>query len=272
MKHSAALAAGFLLAGSLLLPSAVTGQQDAARPQPQDIGAQPGHLPKVHYIPSDPWRQYPIWTDASMVLNQDGSINTTLIPKDEGDWTLKPLLTAPLVHGCSPAGGILEDIANAPDRRSVEEATTNSRLVILGRVTEKAFGVEVDRPGQLLRVVPEKILKGQPRQVPAYFVFMPVGNFKIGNVPICAADSRYPDAPSVGDQVLLFVPDGPNWQAKQNEPFLELLDDGGIVTIHSDSTVSQPARFGKASSPASVKSTPEDILARVSAAAAKGDH
>jgi hypothetical protein len=147
--------------------------------------------------------------------------------------------------------------------------------VILGKVTEKAFGVQVYFPGQLLRVVPEKILKGQPRNVPAYFVFMPVGNFKIGEVPLCVTDSRYPDAPEAGDQVLLFVPeDEPNWQAKQNEPYLELLDDGGIVTIHSNSTVSLPARFARASSPGpgGPKVTPEEILARVRTAAVQGNH
>jgi hypothetical protein len=95
---------------------------------------------------------------------------------------------------------------------------------------------------------------------------MPVGDFKIGNVPLCVTDNRYPDAPKVGEQVLLFVPeDEPDWQAKQNEPFLELLDDGGIVTIHSDSSVSLPAKFAKAASP---KVKAGDVLARVRAAAA----
>ena len=258
MKQSLLLAAG-VLAGAVFLSYPVSGQQDAARPQPQDIGAEPGHLPKVHYVPSDSWTTSPIWIDASLVLNRDGSINTSLIPKDQAEWDLKPLLAMPLKNGCVPAGAVLQDIVNAPDRRSVEEATKNSRLVILGKVTEKAFGVEVYLPGQLLRVVPEEILKGQPRSVPAYFVFMPVGDFKIGNVPLCVTDNRYPDAPKVGDQVLLFVPeDEPDWRAKQNEPFLELLDDGGIVTIHSDSSVSLPAKF---------------VLARVRAAAAvQGNH
>jgi hypothetical protein len=266
LQHRAIL---LCLATSLLLSSAAIAQRDAARPLPQDVGAEPGHLPKVHYVPSDTWRASPIWIDASLVLNRDGSINTALIPKDEATFSLKPLLSSPLEHGCVPTGAILQDIANAPDRRSVEEATRNSRLVILGRVTEKAYGVEVYIPGQLLRVVPEKILKGQPRNVPAYFVFMPVGNFKIGSVPICAQDNRYPDPPRVGDQVLLFVPDGANWEAKQGEPFLEMLDDGGIVTVHADSTVSLPARFGIATG-SSVKA--EDVLARVRAATVQGSH
>ena len=116
MKQSTSVVVGVFLSGALLLWSAATAQQDAARPLPKDIGAGPGHLPKVHYVPSDAWRQYPIWVDASLVLNQDGSINTSLIPKQEGEWSLKPLLTAPRQHGCVPAGGVLQDIANAPDR------------------------------------------------------------------------------------------------------------------------------------------------------------
>ena len=268
MQHRAVLLR-LCLAAPLLLSSAAIAQQDAARPLPEDVGAEPGHLPKIHYVPSDTWRTSPIWIDASLVLNRDGSINTALIPKDEAAFSLKPLLASPLEHDCVPTGAILQDIANAPDRRNVEEATRSSRLVILGKVTEKAFGVEVYIPGQLLRVVPEEIFKGQPRNVPAYFVFMPVGNFKIGSVPICALDNRYPDPPKVGDQVLLFVPDGANWEAKQDEPFLELLDDGGIVTIHADSTVSLPARFGKATGP---RAQAENVLTGVRAAAGRGDH
>ncbi len=267
MKHCISVATLAIFAFALFLAPSVRAQQDAARPAPQDIGAVPGHLPKVHYIPSDTWRLYPVWVDASMVLNADGSISS-LIPKNEGEWSLKPLLTAPRQNGCVPAGGVIQEIVGVPDHRSVEEATKNSRLVVLGKVTEKSFGVNVYLPGQLLRVVPEKTLKGQPRDAPAYFVFMPVGNFKIGSVPICAKDSRYPDAPAVGDEVLLFVPDEPGWETKQSEPYLELLDDGGIVTIHSDSTVSLPARFAKPASPgASVPKSTEDLLARVQAAA-----
>ena len=265
MKHVAALAAGFLLAGSLLLPSAVTGQQDAARPQPQDIGAQPGHLPKVHYVPSNAaYTKYPIWVDASMVFNPDGSVNTTLLPV-EGERTVTALLQKAPAHGCVPVGTYFEDLANLPERNSIEQATKNSRLVVLGKVTENAYGISGYIPGQLLRVVPEEVIKGQPRDVAAYFVFVPVGYFKLGSVTLCKTDSRYPEAPRVGDQVLLFVPDGPNWQADQKEPYLELQDDGGIVTIHGDSTVSLPKRFQR---PGDTKAPPSsgDVLSRVRAA------
>jgi hypothetical protein len=55
-------------ASSFLLSSEITAQQDAARPQPpppQDIGAAPGHLPKVHYVPSRaPEMTYPLWASA----------------------------------------------------------------------------------------------------------------------------------------------------------------------------------------------------------------
>ncbi len=148
-----------------------------------------GHLPKIHYVPSDSLRTFPIWVDASMVLNRDGIINP-LIEKPEGQAFLRSLLASPLENGCVPQDMVIVDLVNPPNRGSIEEATRNSRLVILGKVTERAFGVYVYLPGQLLRVAPEQILKGEPREVPAYFVFMPVGNFKIGSVPICAKDSR----------------------------------------------------------------------------------
>jgi hypothetical protein len=269
MKQLLLLATG-VLAGAVFLSYPVSGQQDAARPLHQDIGAEPGHLPKVHYAPTETSSTaYPIWIDASMVLNKDGSLNTTLVPKEMGEWDLMATLRLPLKDGCVHAGGTIEEIVDAPDRRSVEQATKISGLVILGRITEKAFGVESYKPGQLLRVVPEKVFKGQPRRVPAYFVFIPVGNFKIGNTPLCVTDSRYPDAPTVGEEVLLFVPEVTNGQEKQDEPFLQLLDDGGIVTIHSDLTVSLPAKF---SATGAKPLTSSDLLSRVRAAAAMKSH
>ena len=216
-------------AASLLLSSAVTAQQDAARPQPpppQDIGATPGHLPKVHYIPSRaPEMTYPLWIDSSMVLNADGTTNTSLI-NPEGVREIQAIRGLPREGGCAQVTAYLQDIANLPSRATLEQAAQSSRLVILGKVTEKAYGFLVYEPGQLLRVVPEEVIKGSSRDVPAYFVFFPVGTLKLGDLKICKTDSRYPEPPAVGDEVLLFAPDEPKWD--QREPFLELEDDGGM--------------------------------------------
>jgi hypothetical protein len=259
MKHAVVLAAAFALSGFLMGPPDLVAQQDATRLAPQDVGAQPGHLPKVHYLRD---YEYPVWVDSSMVFKPNGSVNTAYLSPD-GAETLRALQAKAPAHGCEAVGASYVDILNPPERSSIEEATRNSRLVILGKVTEKAYGISDIMPGQLLLVVSEEVIKGQPRNVPAYFVFMPVGHFELGGVDICKSDSRYPEPPKIGEEVLLFVPPLPN--VDQKEPFLELLDDAGIVTLRSDSTVSLPKRF-TIRNPGPAK-TSTDLLDRVHKAA-----
>ena len=271
MKQVLSLAARALLISALFSSPAAMAQRDATQPLPQDIGADPGHLPKVHYIATRlPQGKYPFWVDSSMLLKSDGSINAPLLSA-ESQHLIQVVLTKPTEHGCVQAGANGEDLTNAPDRSSIEEATKTARLVILGRVTEKSYGLSIDVFGQMLRVEPQETLKGQPRSVPAYFVFMPVGNVKVGSTTVCKTDIRYPPPPEIGDQVLLFAPNDPDWEANQTEPYLELLDDGGLVTIHPDLTVSEPKRFEHSNTKASV-SKREDILARVRSAAKWENH
>jgi hypothetical protein len=266
----AALSAAVLLFVLTFSSRGTTAQQDAARPQPvyQDIGAQPGHLPKVHYIPSQAAdSKYPFWVDASMVLNADGSLNTDLLAPS-AVMTLKALRANAPAQGCLAVGHVFYDRVGVPERSTPEQAVRNSRFVLLGTVTEKTYGVGGDQPGQLLRVTPDEIIKGQPRSVPAYFVFLPAGTFKIGNLEICKTDEFYTESPAVGEQMLLFVPDSWDWQQNQGDPYLNVLDESGIITIHADASVSLPRPFRtkiKAAPPASAGA----LLSSVRSAAGK---
>lgn len=238
-------AAAVLLCVSLLTSLGAAAQQDAARPQPvyKDIGAQLGHLPKVHYIPSQAAdSSYPFWVDASMVLNADGSLNTSLL-NPSAVLILQDLRANAPELGCLAVGHAFVGSGSSPERNTPEQAARNSRLVLLGTVSEKAYGIGGDLPGQLLRIVPDEIIKGKPRNVPAYFVFLPVGTFKIGSLEICKTDEFYPEPPAVGEQVLLFVPDSWGWQQNEDDPYLNLKGESGITTIHADSTVSLPQPF-----------------------------
>jgi hypothetical protein len=259
---SRSLTAGAFLACALFLASAVPAQRDAARPIPTDIEFQPGRVPKVHYIPTNlPAGKYPFWVDASMFFKRDGQLDTALLTP-EGQHVLQVVQTRPIEQGCVQAGANGEDLIDVPDRSSVEEATRTARLVILGKVTDKSYGLSIDVFGQMLRVEPQETLKGEPRHVPAYFVFVPVGNVQVGAVTVCKTDIRYPPAPDIGEQVLLFAPNDADSQENQNEPYLEILDDGGLVTLHSDLSVSQPRRF-QPSEPQAIPPTREDLLARI---------
>ena len=266
MKHIVAAAVFFSL---LLVSRAGTAQQDAARPLPQDVSGGPGHLPKVHYIPSRVADSpYPFWVDASMVLKADGSPNTALLHPGAVS-LIQDLRKSTLVNGCIPVGHYFDSSGFASDRDTPQQGAQSSRLVILGTVTEKEYGIAGTQPGQLLRVTPDEIIKGQGRHgVDAYYVFMPVGNFKIGNLSLCKTDDEYPDPPAVGDQVLLFAPDQWDWQQNENDPYLNLLDASGIVTLHSNGQVSLPKRFRDHLKAGATPRSAEDLLANVRTAAA----
>ncbi len=257
-----------LLFASLPPSPGALAQRDAARPQPQDIGALPGHLPKAHFAPRgmSGSAAYPIWIDASLLLNGDGSVNTGLVPPDAVP-DVKAILARASTGGCVQIGAFFEDLVNPPERNSIEQAVRSSRLVILGKVTERSFGMSGPIPGQLLRVVPEEVFKGQSRSVPAYFVFMPVGTFQIGSATVCKTDSRYAAPPAVGDHVLLFGPEEPSCRDCRDEPYLEVGDDGGIITFHDDQAPSLPQRYRGAPGPKPRPASPEELVARVRAAA-----
>jgi hypothetical protein len=219
-------------------------------------------LPAIHYLAGDPDRKYPVWVDAKSMVTPSGDLRTDIIAPSELT-AMRDYLATPPQKGCITVGPVYEDMA-LPPRRSIEEGTTNSRLVILGTVTAAAPGFSGAIPGQLLQVMPIEVLKGQPRKTDTYYVFFPVGRVKLGKADLCKTDPRYPEIPHVGDRIVVFAPDTFPW--KEDEPFLEPLDEGGFITIHSGGTVSLPGRFGRPEAK-SKNSQEADLLERIRAAA-----
>ena len=219
-------------------------------------------LPAIRYLAGDPDRKYPIWVDAKSMVTPSGDLRTDIIAPSELT-AMRDYLATPPQKGCITVGPVYEDMA-LPPRRSIEEGTTNSRLVILGTVTAAAPGFSGAIPGQLLQVMPIEVLKGQPRKTDTYYVFFPVGRVKLGKADLCKTDPRYPEVPHVGDRIVVFAPDTFPW--KEDESFLEPLDEGGFITIHSGGIVSLPGRFG--SLDAKSRSSQEtDLLERIRTAA-----
>jgi hypothetical protein len=200
----------------------------------------PNSLPGVYYLAGDPDRGYPVWVDEKNMVTPSGDLNTKLVAPSELLF-MHDYLSSPPKNGCTQVGEFFEDFAGLPPRRTVEEATTNSRLVILGTVTAKASGFSGAIPGQLLRIEPTEILKGHARNVDAYYVFFPVGQVTLGETKLCKSDSRYPEAPRLGDSLVIFALD--LWPWNESEPFLETLDEGSFITIRRDGRVSLPDRF-----------------------------
>src|SRR4051794_7986297 len=89
--------------------------------------------------------------------------------------------------------------------RSVK-ASLLQNTAVLARVTGKAYGFFGGIPGQLLRFSPTKAF-GRRLQTssPAYYVFMPIGRFSVGNTEICKSDIRYAEPPEIGGEAFLLL-------------------------------------------------------------------
>ncbi|HEY0783682.1 MAG TPA: hypothetical protein VGE98_14575 [Thermoanaerobaculia bacterium] len=246
-----------LLSGLLpQLPSAFTR---AARPATPDAD-----LPRV-YSPHHVRTAYPVWIDARNLLGADGKPDGRNYRDARDLRSLTQLLQTPPDDGCVAVKEVFLSVAEPPKRATIEEAVAGAELVLLGTVKGTAYGFSGTVPGQLLRIVPDQLLAGQAHTVSAYYAFVPVGTFLVGRTKVCKTDARYPEPPLPGEQVVLFVPR--LGDPDSSEPFLDLFDDGGIVTIHSDAGVDLPARYKEPESGPPVR-TKAELLARIRAAAA----
>jgi hypothetical protein len=68
----------------------------------------------------------------------------------------------------------------------------------------------------------------------------------------------------------VFVPAYGDWNQDQNEPYLDLFDDRGLITIRSGGAVSMPMRFPHGAN--SRSATKEYVLDRVRSLAATEAH
>jgi len=236
------------------LPSAFT-----APPRPADAD-----LPRV-YSPHHVRTDSPVWIDARNLLGADGKPDARNYRDPHDLRSLTQLLQATPEDGCVAVKEIFRSVAAPPQRATIEAAVAGAELVLLGTVQGAAYGFSGTVPGQLLRVVPDQLLAGRAHTVSAYYAFVPIGTFLVGGTKVCKTDARYPEPPLPGEQVVLFVPR--LGEPDPSEPFVDLFDDGGIVTIHADAGVDLPARYKDQESRPPVK-TKAELLARIRAAAA----
>ncbi|MEM1204045.1 MAG: hypothetical protein AAGN66_12525 [Acidobacteriota bacterium] len=116
----------------------------------------------------------------SRPLNEDGCVEVTFLSSTEeppGTWW----------EGGVPA--------------AVEE----SRRVLLGTVTGRAYGFGDGRPGTLLRLDIDEVLKGFHPAGKVGYVFFPVGEFEAGGRKLCPKNPRFGALPELGDRLLLLL-------------------------------------------------------------------
>lgn len=147
---------------------------------------------------------FPIWVDSRAVLTPSGQLNETLFHPGPAAWVKEILATEP-VNGCVQAPLMSTNRTNAQPRASLDDSIKHTEFTLLGRVTGRSYGFYAGEPGQLLRIAPELILKGENRG-DVYYAFMPFGDFKVGATKICKTDSRYAHPPDIGDEVFTFTP------------------------------------------------------------------
>jgi hypothetical protein len=129
------------------------------------------------------------------------------------------------------------------NRTTLQSAVTSAEVALLARVTGRAYGFKSGEGGQLLRLQPERIFKDSFRRQPEYYLFFPVGNFRVGNKAFCKRDDSYPTPPEVGEEVLVFVLKS----FRMDEQYLDIVDGGGIITIKKDGSFSLPPSYDRAS-------------------------
>ncbi len=150
---------------------------------------------------------------------------------------------------CRPVGPVHDIMAPPPALETAADA-------LLGRVVDRSYGYHGMVLGTLLRIAPEKTFGFAARdRRNGYYVFVPVGDFQIGNESICKTDPAYPGPlPAVGQQVVVLAhaPRG------ENRDFLL----GQTLVFGPDDTVIAPPTTGPTGSRAlaSIPRTKAQIL------------
>jgi hypothetical protein len=196
---------------------------------------------------------FPMFVSSAAAITDEGEFNADLFAPS----VLRMLDRYPdrfdPVAGCIVLEEFYEEWAGSPDRSSIEKAAQTAELVLTVEVVGRDFGFQHMVPGQLLRVRPERVLKGRA-PLSHYFIFLPIGTFESGPYKFCKTDSRYPQPPEIGERVLLLVP----VVGASEEHYLDLRTESSIVTIVDDGSASLPRPFER--SRAAVEALPFDAL------------
>lgn len=146
----------------------------------------------------------PVFVGAHRVLTKDGKVVRRLFRRGNARLIEQSLAK-------DPTGGCVElDLSSSSDYRdprgqSLARSVSESDNVLVGTVTGLVAGFLETRPGTLVRFETREVLKGKARA--KHFVFFPAGDFRVGQVDICARSSYFPETPHLGDGLLVLFDD-----------------------------------------------------------------
>jgi hypothetical protein len=184
--------------------------------------------------------QAPAWVDASTAVTAAGIVNGDVLPEHGAG--LAAILALPQSNGCVLVGPIVQERPFTRPRVSFEQLITQSRAVVLARISGKAFGFWAGIPGQLLQVTPERVFGRRLTRV-NYYYFVPVATFPVGSTTICKTDSRFVTPGEIGSDVVLFVD-----QPADPDNKLFVLEPEDIIGINRDGSLRLPATLAQSAS------------------------
>jgi len=177
----------------------------------------------------------PTWVDARIAVDATGHLDPRYFGNDH---RMADVLASAASDGCHAVGTWYVDAAMPPLRGSLHQAILNSEVAVLGRVASKSYGFYGSVPGQLVQIVPERVV-GAKLPKAAYYYFVPVGTFSVGKEMICKTDWRYAPPPEIGQEVFIFakVPIDPD------RVLLNVLGPGDVVGVSGSGTLELPRQY-----------------------------
>ena len=175
------------------------------------------------------WGQF--WVGAATALTADGKPDRTQFDNggiDGVEWILKQ----PEIDGCAEFGSvILDGVAHDHERETLDDVAETATSILEGIVDGVAPGFYAGIPGQLYRVRPRRVLKGELDR-DTYYFFLPMGRIPLGSMTVCETEPKYPVAPVRGLRVLLMTD---SWAGPDKE-FLVVEQPEDIVIEKGDSS------------------------------------
>lgn len=240
----------------LALLTSLSSTQAVAGPQSQSA---PPPMPKV--VTWEPGGR-PVWVDASLVLTSSGAVDPKLFAPSAVS-VIQTLLALPEVGGCIQATEVTSDYlfivgVTPPKAQSLAESIKTSELIMVGAVTNKSYGFSDQIAGELVQIKPEVLIKDSQGRQDYYYLFIPVGTFRVGGKLICKTDQREATPPEVGEHIAVLL----RATTRGTSNFI-FPSEASHITIKSDGSLLAPEHL-KPGLPAT-KSELLQVLKRASA-------
>ncbi len=179
----------------------------------------------------------PVWRSARSVETSDGKLDTEVFG-ESSSIMLAAVLESPMSGGCRHVKEAFVDHIYPSPRESLDSAIASAQAAIVGPVTAREYGFYGGVPGQLLQIRAERRFTDRtPGDF--YYFFVPVGDFRAGDVSICKRDERFADPPEVGEEAILLT-DAPD---RKEPSLLPVKDAGDVLAISRGGVVRLPPQY-----------------------------